>query len=77
MKHPAGALIGVDPAADLEHEKAEDANVDHVASVRPDLDAIAARQLAALDATLAITRTQYETERQMWAAAGEPSRTTS
>jgi hypothetical protein len=30
---------------------------------------VAEQQAAALDATLAITRTQYETERQLWATA--------
>jgi hypothetical protein len=46
---------------------------------RPALVARAGRaegQVAALDATLAITRAQYDTERQLWAAAlGEAEET--
>jgi hypothetical protein len=41
VDHPAGALIGVDPVADLHQTELEDPDIDDVTPVIPDLDSIA------------------------------------
>ena len=44
VNDPAGAPFGVDPVADLHEGELEDADVDDVARVLPDLDAVARLQ---------------------------------